>query len=135
MIITQFTLSWKIQYLAKKCNFRQKPKFWSKIETFVKNRNFRQKSKLSTKMEIFVKNRNFCRKSKFLSKIEILFKSRNFRPKSAEFTLCWTHWIHLCASASLPAARSCACEDKCWLRIPLKITKNWYAGVGSNAKI
>jgi len=61
-------------------NFRQKPKFWTKIESLDKNRNFGQKSKFSTK------NWKFGQKSKFSTKTEILKKNRNFRLKLKVWT-------------------------------------------------
>jgi len=47
--------------LVKWRHFRQKLKFWSKIEILVKNRNFGQKSKFWSKIEILVKNWKFSK--------------------------------------------------------------------------
>ena len=66
------------------------------MEIFVKNGNFRQKWKFWSKIEILVKNPNFGQKSKFQSKIKIFVKNRTFGQKASQnqtlFAVCVTHF-------------------------------------------
>ena len=74
----------KNRNFAKKWNFGQKSKLWSKIEILLKKSKFFSKIESLLKIKILLKkskfcskNRNFAQKSKFCSKIEILVKNRS----------------------------------------------------------
>ena len=76
-------------FVKNRRNFRQKLKFFSRIEIFIKNRRFWHKSKFLTKIDEFDNNRNFWQKSipyvknrNFLLKIELFLNSRNVWQKS-----------------------------------------------------